>query len=101
MENVEKIISKIESNGAKAKFFNINAADQEKRNQCLDEVKEIIANSEKKIKILLHSLAFGSLKPYISDDPEKNVTQKYGYDLGCNGQLISLLVTRCIFQKTI
>ena len=76
MENVEKILSKIESNGVKAKFFNINAADQEKRNQCLDEMKDVIANSEKKIKILVHSLAFGSLKPYISNDPEKNVTQK-------------------------
>ena len=33
MENVEKITSKIESNGVKVKFFNINAADPDKRNQ--------------------------------------------------------------------
>ena len=31
---------------------------------------------KKKIKILLHSLAFGSLKPYLSKDSSSNVTQK-------------------------
>ena len=50
MENVEKILSKIESNGVKAKFFNINAADQEKRNQCLDEMKDVIATQTRKLK---------------------------------------------------
>lgn len=76
MGNVEKIIAKIESKGAKAKFFNINAADEEKRDKVLDEVSSLISNDEKKIKILLHSLAFGSLKPYLSGDSSSNVTQK-------------------------
>ena len=57
MGNVEKIIAKIESKGAKAKFFNINAADEEKRDKVLDEVSSLISKDEKKIKILLHSLA--------------------------------------------
>ena len=73
---VEKIISKIESNGSKARFFNINAADEEKRNLVLNEMMSAIGNDEKKIKILLHSLAFGSLKPYLSKDSSSNVTQK-------------------------
>mgnify|MGYP001206188121 FL=1 len=76
MPNVEKIISKIEANGSKARFFNINAADEEKRNEVLNEASSFLTNSEQKIKILLHSLAFGSLKPYLSDDPSSNVTQK-------------------------
>ena len=76
MKNVEEIVSKVESNGVKADFFNINAADEEKRNNVLDEVKETIGNNEKKIKILLHSLAFGSLKPYLDEEDDKNVTQK-------------------------
>jgi len=76
MKNVEEIISYIESNNVIAKFYNINAADEEKRNECLNEIEDIIGNSDKKIKILLHSLAFGSLKPYVSEDSSKNVTQK-------------------------
>ncbi len=76
MQNVEEIINTIEKNGSKAKFYNINAADETKRRECLDEVSEFLKNNEKKIKILLHSLAFGSLKPYVSDDNSANVTQK-------------------------
>ena len=76
MQNVEEIIQHIEKNGSKAKFYNINAADELKRKDCLDEIHELIGMDDKKIKILLHSLAFGSLKPYVSNDPLQNVTQK-------------------------
>ena len=76
MQNVEEIINTIEKNGSKAKFYNINAADETKRRECLDEASEFLKNNEKKIKILLHSLAFGSLKPYVSEDNSANVTQK-------------------------
>ena len=76
MKNVEDILSKIKQNGVKTEFFNINAADESKRKETLDYALELIGNSDKKIKILLHSLAFGSLKPYVSNDSDKNVTQK-------------------------
>jgi enoyl-[acyl-carrier-protein] reductase (NADH) len=66
----------IKNNGVEVNFFNINAADEEKRKETLDKVVELIGNSEKKIKVLLHSLAFGSLKPYLSKDIERNVTQR-------------------------
>ena len=76
MQNVEEIVQHIEKNGSKAKFYNINAADEQKRKDCLDEIYELIGKDDKKIKILLHSLAFGSLKPYVSNDTQQNVTQK-------------------------
>jgi enoyl-[acyl-carrier-protein] reductase (NADH) len=76
MKNVEKIVLGIKNNGVEVNFFNINAADEEKRKETLDKVVELIGNSEKKIKVLLHSLAFGSLKPYLSKDIERNVTQR-------------------------
>jgi NAD(P)-dependent dehydrogenase (short-subunit alcohol dehydrogenase family) len=76
MKNVEEVVSYIESNNVKVNFFNINAADENKRKETLDQAIELVGNSEKKIKILLHSLAFGSLKPYVSSDIDKNVTQK-------------------------
>ena len=70
MPNVQKIIKAIEKTGHKAVFFNINAADPIKRNDILDEIKERFATKEHPhVHILIHSLAFGTLKPYISMNP--------------------------------
>ncbi len=70
MPNVNKIIKAIEKLGHKAVFFNINAADPIKRNDVLDEIKERFATKEHPyVHILIHSLAFGTLKPYISKSP--------------------------------
>lgn len=76
MPNVEKIKRKIERAGQKAVFFNVNAADAIKRNDILDEIKERFATKEHPhIHVLVHSLAFGTLKPYISKDPNKCISQ--------------------------
>jgi enoyl-[acyl-carrier protein] reductase III len=76
MPNVNSIIKKIEKTGQKAIFFNMNAADQLKRNDTLDEIKERFATKEHPhIHVLIHSLAFGTLKPFISKDPANCVTK--------------------------
>ncbi len=76
MPNVNSVIKKIERTGQKAVFFNMNAADQLKRNDTLDEIKERFATKEHPhINVLIHSLAFGTLKPYISKDPVNSVTK--------------------------
>ena len=76
MPNVNTIIRKIEKIGQKAIFFNMNAADQLKRNDTLDEIKERFATKEHPhIDVLIHSLAFGTLKPFISKDPANCVTK--------------------------
>src|SRR6266566_3988085 len=49
---------------SKTQYFNINAADEEKRNEVLTE----LATQKLNVAVLLHSLAFGTLKPYIGDD---------------------------------
>lgn len=69
MHNVERIIKKIEDNGVKAKFFNANAADEKKRSEIVHELKAM-AESKSIIKVLLHSLAFGTLKGFtrLTDD---------------------------------
>lgn len=70
MHKVALIIKKIEKYGQKAVFFNMNAADQLKRNDTLDEIKERFAIKEHPlINVLIHSLAFGTLKPFITKSP--------------------------------
>jgi NAD(P)-dependent dehydrogenase (short-subunit alcohol dehydrogenase family) len=77
MPNVNQIIKKIEKTGQSAVFFNINAADSIKRQEVLDEIEERFAASKdhSKVKVLIHSLAFGTLKPYFSKSPDEAVTQ--------------------------
>jgi NAD(P)-dependent dehydrogenase (short-subunit alcohol dehydrogenase family) len=73
MPNVERITGAINYKGVQAIFYNVNAADEENR-------KEIIADLKKKagignIKVLLHSLAFGTLKPFIPASGEQALTK--------------------------
>jgi enoyl-[acyl-carrier protein] reductase III len=65
MDQVESLKTKINETKREALFFNVNAADPEQRAIILGQL------SEKKISIhiLFHSLAFGALKPFISEDP--------------------------------
>lgn len=74
--HVNQIIKKIEKTGQKSVFFNINAADSIKRADTLDEIKERFATKEHPhVNVLIHSLAFGTLKPYISKNPNESISQ--------------------------
>jgi NAD(P)-dependent dehydrogenase (short-subunit alcohol dehydrogenase family) len=64
MAMVEEVRKKIEAHGRKALFFNVNAADAEKRK----EVVDALAAEQANVTVLLHSLAFGALKPFIAED---------------------------------
>lgn len=77
MDDVRKLIDDIKSKGVEVHFFNVNAADAEKRKSVLDEVEnKIFKKGENTIRCLLHSLAFGTLKPYVGDKPDDDLTQK-------------------------
>ena len=77
MPDVEKLISDIKSSGAEAHFFNVNAADEKNRGEVIQKIEKIFSeNGNSTIRILVHSLAFGTLKPFISDNPADEVNQK-------------------------
>ncbi|MDX9925345.1 MAG: SDR family oxidoreductase [Ignavibacteriaceae bacterium] len=76
MPAVQQVIKKIEKTGQQAVFFNINAADPIKRVDVLDEIKERFAGKEHPlVHVLVHSLAFGALKPYIAKNPNDCISQ--------------------------
>jgi enoyl-[acyl-carrier protein] reductase III len=76
MHKVDLIIKKIEKTGHQAVFYNMNAADQLKRNDTLDEIKERFATKEHPlINVLIHSLAFGALKPFITKSPNDCISK--------------------------
>jgi enoyl-[acyl-carrier protein] reductase III len=78
MPNVERIKQGIETHGRKAVFFNMNAADPEKRVVALDEMQKVLAEEPAgtQVRVLLHSLAFGTLQDFIADDKKAEISQK-------------------------
>ena len=76
MPAVQGVIREIRHSGREAIFFNMNAADAIKRNETLDEIQERFGtHSQQTVKVLLHSLAFGTLKPFIGKKPDEALTQ--------------------------
>ncbi len=76
MPAVQAVIKEIKHYGREAVFYNMNAADAIKRGETLDDIQErFAANSGNTIKVLLHSLAFGTLKPFIGKKPDDVVSQ--------------------------
>lgn len=69
-------VKELEATGVAVRYFNINASDAEKRNEVLDEVKILFqAQQGSTIRVLMHSLAFGSLKPLIAPRADQCLTQ--------------------------
>jgi enoyl-[acyl-carrier protein] reductase III len=66
LEHVQHLKAELESIGRKAHFFNINAADPEKMEDALDQMKGLMSHGED-IGVLMHSLAFGTLRPYVGE----------------------------------
>lgn len=66
MPQVEALVADLERTGRRVRFFNMNAADAEKRDAALDEMRSTL-EGEEKVGVLLHSLAFGTLGPYVGE----------------------------------
>jgi enoyl-[acyl-carrier protein] reductase III len=57
-----EIQERIQAMGREAQFFNINAADDGRRKECVEQMTAHMGQ-EGTLRVLLHSLAFGALKP--------------------------------------
>lgn len=77
-ENADRIVRRIEEKGREAWFFNVNAADPERRREVLAELVRRFdgRNKQERVRVLLHSLAFGTLRPLIAEDPDEQANQK-------------------------
>ena len=66
MDHVEQVVADLEAAGAEVAFFNMNAADPDKRAEALDAMQERMGPNDT-VDVLLHSLAFGTLRPYTGE----------------------------------
>jgi enoyl-[acyl-carrier protein] reductase III len=72
MPQVEAIQNDIRESGVEALFFNMNAVDEEKRKNVIASLQERGA----KVRVLMHSLAFGTLRPYVDEEQSQEMTQR-------------------------
>jgi NAD(P)-dependent dehydrogenase (short-subunit alcohol dehydrogenase family) len=77
LKNAERVADDIKALGREARFFNVNAADEERRAEVATEIGRILEERGQvgQVKILLHSLAFGTLKLFIADPMKEAVTK--------------------------
>src|SRR5437762_2823718 len=75
--NVERIVSAIKALGREAVFFNVNAADPERRAEVVGQMERVLEERSEPgaLRVLLHSLAFGTLKLYVADPMKEAVNQ--------------------------
>lgn len=75
--NAERITGEIRRLGRQARFFNVNAADPEKRAEVAAEMQTLLEERHEtgRVRVMLHSLAFGTLKLFIADPMKEAVTQ--------------------------
>jgi enoyl-[acyl-carrier protein] reductase III len=70
----KEVEQQIQATGRTAAFFNANAADDAKRAQVLDQIRET-AGSDAPVRLLLHSLAFGTLRPLVTSNGDEALTR--------------------------
>jgi NAD(P)-dependent dehydrogenase (short-subunit alcohol dehydrogenase family) len=70
LPRAHQVVADVEALGRRAVFFNANAAAARKRARVLDEIENVLAGDPAgNVHFVLHSLAFGSLRPFIADEP--------------------------------
>ncbi len=93
MSNVARIVSQIEALGRQALFFNQNAADEQKRRDICDELaKKASGLAQPQVRVLVHSLAFGTLRPFVPPgETATDVIGKSHLEMTCDVMGHSLL----------
>ena len=81
LAHVDEVKRGIEAAGSEALFVNMNAADDEKRAGALERLRARFEEREADgvhpyVRVVMHSLAFGSLVPFIADDPKAAVDRR-------------------------
>ncbi len=81
LQHVDEVKAAIEATGSEALFINMNAADDEKRAAAIARFAERLdasraAGRRPHLRVVMHSLAFGSLLPFLAADSKGAISRK-------------------------
>jgi NAD(P)-dependent dehydrogenase (short-subunit alcohol dehydrogenase family) len=90
--NAHRVAEDIRALGREARFFNVNAADEERRADVVGEMERMLTERGEmgQVRVLLHSLAFGTLRLFIAD-PMKEAVSKSQMDMTLDVMAHSLI----------
>jgi len=66
LPQVEALVEELQGLGVRVRYFNVNAADAEKRAEVLEAMGQEMDDG-RRVRVLLHSLAFGALRPFVGE----------------------------------
>ncbi len=98
MERIEQEFDSIRSLGGEGLFLNVDALSEEGMNSSLETLKSKIGNG--KVRVLLHSIAFGNLKPIVAtvkSQGAETAVRQLAQELGIESQKLSQAMER-LFQ---
>jgi NAD(P)-dependent dehydrogenase (short-subunit alcohol dehydrogenase family) len=78
LEAVKKLVAELESYGVQAHYTNMNIANDEKRADAITRIKGLLAANPtcpQILHVVMHSVAFGSLLPFVGEDASKSLTK--------------------------
>ena len=76
MAQVHELQAAIETSGRRCVLFNVNAADDSKRVEVIAALREHLSDEGGELRVLLHSLAFGSLLPFVPSEGQRALSSK-------------------------
>jgi NAD(P)-dependent dehydrogenase (short-subunit alcohol dehydrogenase family) len=76
LAGAEQTVAAIRACGREARFFNINAADADRRDETAAAMQRVLEERGQagQLRVLLHSLAFGTLKPLVAEPAKEAVS---------------------------
>ncbi len=69
LPQVEALVAELEGHGVPVLFHNGNAASDDVRGEALDGLQAALDTHGGRVGVILHSLAFGTLRPFFGDKP--------------------------------
>jgi enoyl-[acyl-carrier protein] reductase III len=75
LHNAELVQSEVQGMSRQAVMFNVNAANPERRAEVVDAIKERLEGGPATVRVLFHSLAFGSMGDFVPGPGGKAITQ--------------------------
>lgn len=75
LAGAQSVVSSIHEAGRKALFFNVNAADAGRRCEVIQALGDAVVRAPQAaaVEVLFHSLAFGTLKPYLAENKDASI----------------------------
>jgi NAD(P)-dependent dehydrogenase (short-subunit alcohol dehydrogenase family) len=73
LPQAESVAKDVEAAGRRVRLWNANAADAEQRSEVVRELAGLVGSGPR-VRVLMHSLAFGTLKPLVAADAKDAVS---------------------------